>query len=91
MDLDGDGYLSPYELEWFWEAQQEECEVSIEFPVIYLQLHEMIKPAQANKISLRDLKRSKLGAQFFDILFDKEKLLQQEYEAQIYDKMRETP
>jgi len=37
LDIDGDGYLSAYELEYFWEEQEQEYGIPFEY--IYLQLY----------------------------------------------------
>ena len=43
-----------------------------------LQMLDMIRPATANKISLRDLKRCKMTPIFFDTFFNLEKYLDHE-------------
>uniref|UniRef100_A0A5S6R4C2 EF-hand domain-containing protein n=1 Tax=Trichuris muris TaxID=70415 RepID=A0A5S6R4C2_TRIMR len=82
MDLDGDGYLSIYELEYFYEEQAMRLE-AIEicapaFTDILCQMLDLVKPREKEKISLRDLKRCSHAAYFFDTFLNREKYLQLE-------------
>ncbi|KFD49874.1 hypothetical protein M513_09203 [Trichuris suis] len=82
MDLDGDGYLSIYELEHFYEEQamrleeMEFCPPS--FADILCQMLDLVKPREKDKISLRDLKRCMHAPFFFDTFLNREKYLQLE-------------
>ncbi|XP_059488250.1 uncharacterized protein LOC132204029 isoform X3 [Neocloeon triangulifer] len=82
MDLDGDGYLSMYELEYFYEEQLQRMEAigmdTLPFEDCLCQMLDMIRPEVSGKISLRDLKRCKLSPLFFDTFFNLEKFLDHE-------------
>ncbi|XP_017863905.1 PREDICTED: uncharacterized protein LOC108614337 [Drosophila arizonae] len=82
MDVDGDGVLSMYELEYFYEEQQQRMEgIGIEclpFEDCLCQMLDMIKPANRDSITLGDLKRCKMTHVFFDTFFNLEKYLDHE-------------
>lgn len=82
MDIDGDGVLSMYELEYFYEEQQQRMEsIGIEtlpFEDCLCQMLDMIKPARRDCITLGDLKRCKMTHVFFDTFFNLEKYLDHE-------------
>ncbi|TDG46924.1 hypothetical protein AWZ03_006628 [Drosophila navojoa] len=82
MDIDGDGVLSMYELEYFYEEQQQRMEgIGIEclpFEDCLCQMLDMIKPANRDSITLGDLKRCKMTHVFFDTFFNLEKYLDHE-------------
>ncbi|XP_063743451.1 serine/threonine-protein phosphatase 2A regulatory subunit B'' subunit beta isoform X2 [Eleginops maclovinus] len=82
MDLDGDGVLSMYELEYFYEDQCQKLEtMAIEplpFEDFLCQMLDLVKPEVEGKITLRDLKRCKLSHIFFDTFFNIEKYLDHE-------------
>ncbi|XP_046668421.1 uncharacterized protein LOC124359585 isoform X4 [Homalodisca vitripennis] len=82
MDLDGDGYLSMYELEYFYDEQLQRMEaIGIEclpFEDCLCQMLDMIRPQIPDKISLADLKRCKMTPIFFDTFFNLEKYLDHE-------------
>ncbi|XP_008483723.2 serine/threonine-protein phosphatase 2A regulatory subunit B'' subunit beta-like isoform X1 [Diaphorina citri] len=82
MDLDGDGYLSMYELEYFYDEQLQRMDaIGIEclpFEDCLCQMLDMIKPEVPGKISLQDLKRCKMTRIFFDTFFNLEKYLDHE-------------
>ncbi|CAG0886984.1 unnamed protein product [Cyprideis torosa] len=82
MDLDGDGYLSMYELHWFYQEQMERLEAlgieATSFQDTLCQMLDMVRPAERDKISLSDLKRSPLTPVFFDTFFNLEKYLEHE-------------
>lgn len=82
MDVDGDGLLSMYELEYFYEEQQQRMEsIGIEilpFVDCLCQMLDMVKPRQPGYISLGDLKKCKLTNVFFDTFLNLEKFLQHE-------------
>ncbi|XP_078039720.1 uncharacterized protein LOC144471498 isoform X1 [Augochlora pura] len=82
MDLDGDGYLSMYELEYFYDEQLRRMEAigleTLPFEDCLCQMLDMIKPATPGKISLSDLKRCKMTSIFFDTFFNLEKYLDHE-------------
>ncbi|XP_008550517.1 uncharacterized protein LOC103573275 [Microplitis demolitor] len=82
MDLDGDGYLSMYELEYFYEEQLHRMEAigleTLPFEDCLCQMLDMIKPKIPGKISLSDLKKCKMTSIFFDTFFNLEKYLDHE-------------
>ncbi|XP_054887527.1 serine/threonine-protein phosphatase 2A regulatory subunit B'' subunit beta isoform X2 [Poeciliopsis prolifica] len=82
MDLDGDGVLSMYELEFFYDEQCQKLEaLAIEplpFEDCLCQMLDLVKPEVEDKITLRDLKRCKLAHIFFDTFFNIEKYLSHE-------------
>ncbi|XP_030059746.1 serine/threonine-protein phosphatase 2A regulatory subunit B'' subunit beta isoform X2 [Microcaecilia unicolor] len=82
MDLDGDGVLSMYELEYFYEEQCQKMEnMAIEplpFEDCLCQMLDLVKPHCVGKITLRDLKNCKQANVFFDTFFNLEKYLDHE-------------
>ncbi|TKS66922.1 PP2A subunit B isoform PR48 [Collichthys lucidus] len=82
MDLDGDGLLSMYELEYFYEEQCQKLETMAIEPLPFedclCQMLDLVKPEVEGKITLRDLKRCKLSHVFFDTFFNIEKYLDHE-------------
>ncbi|MGH0134425.1 UNVERIFIED_CONTAM: hypothetical protein FKN15_075464, partial [Acipenser sinensis] len=82
MDLDGDGVLSMYELEYFYEEQCQKLEnMAIEplpFEDCLCQMLDLVKPECEGKITLHDLKKCKLSHIFFDTFFNIEKYLDHE-------------
>nr|XP_019956291.1 PREDICTED: serine/threonine-protein phosphatase 2A regulatory subunit B'' subunit beta-like isoform X1 [Paralichthys olivaceus] len=82
MDLDGDGVLSMYELEYFYEEQCQKLEAMAIEPLPFedclCQMLDLVKPEVEGKITLRDLKRCKLSHIFYDTFFNIEKYLDHE-------------
>ncbi|XP_053600846.1 uncharacterized protein LOC128669773 isoform X1 [Plodia interpunctella] len=82
MDVDGDGYISMYELEYFYEEQMQRMEAigieTLPFNDCLCQMLDMVHPAEDGKITLTDLKRCKLTPIFFDTFFNLEKYLDHE-------------
>ncbi|GBP18567.1 hypothetical protein EVAR_13028_1 [Eumeta japonica] len=82
MDLDGDGYLSMFELEYFYEEQMQRMEAigieTLPFIDCLCQMLDMVRPAVEGKIALSDLKKCKLTPIFFDTFFNLEKYLDHE-------------
>ncbi|XP_072300993.1 serine/threonine-protein phosphatase 2A regulatory subunit B'' subunit beta isoform X1 [Eucyclogobius newberryi] len=82
MDLDGDGVLSMYELEYFYDEQCQKLEAMAIEPVPFedclCQMLDLVKPEVTEKITLQDLKRCKLAHIFFDTFFNIEKYLEHE-------------
>ncbi|XP_055492441.1 serine/threonine-protein phosphatase 2A regulatory subunit B'' subunit beta isoform X3 [Leucoraja erinacea] len=82
LDLDGDGVLSMYELDYFYEEQCKKLEcMSIEplpFEDCLCQLLDLVKPECEGKITLHDLKKCKMANLFFDTLFNIDKYLEHE-------------
>lgn len=86
MDLDGDGVLSMFELEHFYEEQCRRLDsMAIEalpFEDCLCQMLDLVKPQTEGRITLRDLKRCKLAGVFFDTFFNIEKYLDHEQKEQ---------
>ncbi|XP_058150977.1 serine/threonine-protein phosphatase 2A regulatory subunit B'' subunit alpha isoform X2 [Dasypus novemcinctus] len=82
MDVDGDGVLSMYELEYFYEEQCERMEAMgiepLPFHDLLCQMLDLVKPATNGKITLRDLKRCRMAHIFYDTFFNLEKYLDHE-------------
>ncbi|KAM9319230.1 serine/threonine-protein phosphatase 2A regulatory subunit B'' subunit beta-like [Gastrophryne carolinensis] len=82
MDLDGDGVLSMYELEYFYEEQCQKMEsMAIEplsFEDCLCQMLDLVKPECEGKISLHDLKKCKQANLFFDTFLNLDKYLDHE-------------
>ncbi|NWI46400.1 P2R3A phosphatase, partial [Picathartes gymnocephalus] len=82
MDLDGDGVLSMYELEYFYEEQCERMEVMgiepLPFQDLLCQMLDLVKPEREGKVTLRDLKRCRMAHVFFNTFFNLEKYLDNE-------------
>uniref|UniRef100_A0A3Q4BAV5 EF-hand domain-containing protein n=1 Tax=Mola mola TaxID=94237 RepID=A0A3Q4BAV5_MOLML len=82
MDTDGDGVLSMFELEYFYEEQCERMErMGIEplpFQDLLCQMLDLVKPENQGKITLSDLKRCRMAHIFFDTFFNLEKYLDHE-------------
>ncbi|NXA55398.1 P2R3A phosphatase, partial [Nothocercus julius] len=82
MDLDGDGVLSMYELEYFYEEQCERMEVMgiepLPFHDLLCQMLDLVKPERDGKVTLRDLKRCRMAHVFFNTFFNLEKYLDNE-------------
>ncbi|KAM6912334.1 serine/threonine-protein phosphatase 2A regulatory subunit B'' subunit alpha isoform 1-T1 [Xenentodon cancila] len=82
MDMDGDGVLSMFELEYFYEEQCERMErMGIEplpFQDLLCQMLDLVKPENPGKITLGDLKRCRMAHIFFDTFFNLEKYLDHE-------------
>jgi len=77
-DLDLDGYLSMYELETFYKDQVSRLvHMNLEpipFSYILCQMLDMMMPDKHTRISLIDIKKCKMGANLFNILFDMNKV-----------------
>ncbi|KAM4821592.1 serine/threonine-protein phosphatase 2A regulatory subunit B'' subunit alpha isoform 2-T4 [Thomomys bottae] len=82
MDVDGDGILSMYELEYFYEEQCERMEAMgiepLPFHDLLCQMLDLVKPASDGRITLRDLKRCRMAHIFYDTFFNLEKYLDHE-------------
>ncbi|XP_058061664.1 uncharacterized protein LOC131211980 [Anopheles bellator] len=82
MDVDGDGALSMYELEYFYEEQQHRMESlgieTLPFEDCLCQMLDMLKPATPGCVTLADLKRCKMTPIFFDTFFNLEKYMEHE-------------
>ncbi|XP_053518826.1 serine/threonine-protein phosphatase 2A regulatory subunit B'' subunit beta isoform X1 [Artibeus jamaicensis] len=87
MDLDGDGALSMFELQHFYEEQSRRLEgmgiEALPFEDCLCQMLDLVQPECAGRITLRDLKRCKLAYVFFDTFFNIEKYLDHEQREQV--------
>ncbi|KAL0797326.1 hypothetical protein Bca101_052500 [Brassica carinata] len=79
IDLDGNGVITPNEIQFFFEEQLHRMESITQEPVhfndILCQIIDMIKPEMENCITLQDLKGSKLSGNVFNILFNLNKFM----------------
>mmetsp|Transcript_7932 Transcript_7932/g.26910 ORF Transcript_7932/g.26910 Transcript_7932/m.26910 type:complete len:688 (-) Transcript_7932:403-2466(-) len=80
VDLDGDGYISGFELAHFYTEQHARMMSMGQEPVLLgdvaCQLFDMVRPAEpARGVSLADLKRSSFAGRFLDVLFNLNKFL----------------
>jgi serine/threonine-protein phosphatase 2A regulatory subunit B'' len=82
LDMDGDGVLSLFELEYFYEEQQARLQsVAMESLALrdtLCQLLDLVKPAAALSVTVADLKRCQLAPVFFDTLFNLAKFVLRE-------------
>lgn len=82
MDLNGDGYISLYEMEYFYEEQMRKLELLDIEPLPFIDcvcsMLDMIRPAKTDCVSLSDLKRCGLAPIFFDTFLNVEKYLEHE-------------
>jgi len=82
MDIDGDGYISMYEMEYFYYEQTKRLELmnieALPFLDSACQILDLVNPKEKNKISLSDLKRTKMATIFFDTFINLEKYLEHE-------------
>ncbi|CAG7816149.1 unnamed protein product [Allacma fusca] len=82
LDIDGDGVLSPYELQYFYQEQENRIESlgiePLDFANIYCQMVDMLRCSPTG-IRLTDLKRNpQLAATCFNTLFNLDKYLDHE-------------
>ncbi|KAJ4722736.1 Serine/threonine-protein phosphatase 2A regulatory subunit B'' subunit alpha [Melia azedarach] len=79
IDLDGNGLLTPNEMQFFYEEQLHRMECMAQEPVLFedilCQIVDMIGPENEGYITLRDLKGSKLSGNVFNILFNLNKFI----------------
>ncbi|KAK2566527.1 Serine/threonine-protein phosphatase 2A regulatory subunit B'' subunit beta [Acropora cervicornis] len=82
MDMDGDGILSMYELEYFYSEQVSKMEAlgieTMVFEDCLCQILDMVKPKVEGCIKLSDLKNCKLAYIFFNTFFNLDKYLEHE-------------
>ena len=82
MDMDGDGIISLYEMEYFYTDQKNRLEeLGAEMPAfvdLACQMLDLVKPAVNNQITLSDIKRCKLGYIFFNTFTNLDKYLEYE-------------
>lgn len=82
LDVDGDGVLSMYELEYFYEEQCERMEAMgiepLPFHDLLCQMLDLVKPDRDGRVTLRDLKRCRMAHVFYNTFFNLEKYLDNE-------------
>ncbi|XP_064614915.1 serine/threonine-protein phosphatase 2A regulatory subunit B'' subunit beta-like isoform X2 [Liolophura sinensis] len=82
MDLDGDGVISMYEMEYFYEEQMQKMEAlgieKLPFQDALCQMLDLVKPSREGQITLSDLKACKLTNIFFDTFLNLDKFLDHE-------------
>jgi len=82
LDMDGDGVLSLFELEYFYEEQQARLQAvameSLSVCDTMCQVLDFVHPAQPYTVTLADLKQCKLAPLFFDTLFNLAKYIVRE-------------
>lgn len=79
VDLDGNGSIDPTEMKYFYQEQLQRMECIsqevVSFADVVCQLHDMIKPDKEGRFTLKDLRRSPLASNFFNILFNLNKFI----------------
>ncbi|CAI9740312.1 serine/threonine-protein phosphatase 2A regulatory subunit B subunit beta-like isoform X3 [Octopus vulgaris] len=82
MDIDGDGVLSIYEMEYFYEEQMHKMEAlgieKLQFEDCLCQMLDLVCPEVPEKITLHDLKSCKMSDVFYDTFFNLDKFLDHE-------------
>ena len=82
LDMDADGVLSLFELEYYYEEMQKRLGmVAVETLALHdtlCQILDFVNPGGALAITLADLRRCKLAPQFFDTLFNMAKFVTRE-------------
>ncbi|EDV21934.1 uncharacterized protein TRIADDRAFT_29944 [Trichoplax adhaerens] len=90
MDLDGDGYLSTYELEYFYNEQYCRMESlgveAVKFEDLLCQMIDLVKPKIENTITVRDIKACGLGHIFFNAFVNFSKFMEYEQRDPFADK-----
>ncbi|XP_077252857.1 serine/threonine protein phosphatase 2A regulatory subunit B''beta-like [Tasmannia lanceolata] len=79
IDLDGNGVLTPNEMQFFYEEQLHRMECMAQEPVLFedilCQMVDMIEPEKECHFTLRDLRGCKLSGNVFNILFNLNKFM----------------
>ncbi|XP_020588881.1 probable serine/threonine protein phosphatase 2A regulatory subunit B''delta [Phalaenopsis equestris] len=79
IDLDGNGILTPNEMQFFYDEQLHRMECMAQEPVLFedilCQMVDMIAPENESYLTLRDLKGCKLSGNIFNILFNLNKFM----------------
>jgi len=82
VDLDGDGYIRPHEMEYFYKEQihRMDClaQEVIQFSDVLCQMSDMVKPKEEGKVSLLDLRNCGQAGIFLNVLFNLTKFIQSE-------------
>ena len=80
VDVDGDGTLTPPEMQYFYEEQLHRMECLSQEPVAFsdvlCQLHDMLSPEREGAFTMRDLRRRRsMAGTLFNILFNLNKFV----------------
>ncbi|KAJ2787207.1 Serine/threonine-protein phosphatase 2A regulatory subunit B'' subunit alpha [Coemansia interrupta] len=85
LDLDGDGILSLYELEYFYDEQMNRMEESVTGDIVIIsdlmcQLSDMVRPEREGMFTLKDLRRAppSLMPMFFDAFMNLNRFVEHE-------------
>ncbi|KAL8595981.1 hypothetical protein ACOMHN_018293 [Nucella lapillus] len=82
MDLDGDGVISMFEMEHFYEEQMAKMEAlgieKLPFTDCLCQMFDLVRPRVEERITLSDLKNCRMADIFFDTFFNLDKFLEHE-------------
>ncbi|KAJ1719250.1 Serine/threonine-protein phosphatase 2A regulatory subunit B'' subunit alpha [Coemansia erecta] len=85
LDLDGDGILSLYELEYFYDEQMSRMEESVAGDIVLIsdlmcQLSDMVRPEREGMFTLKDLRRApaSLMPMFFDAFMNLNRFVEHE-------------
>ncbi|GAB5372540.1 hypothetical protein AAMO2058_001674400 [Amorphochlora amoebiformis] len=78
LDIDGDGVIAAYELEYFFSEQQARLQQlsqeEVQFTDVLCQLNDMIKPNVENHFTKKDIRSTKMATPFFNIIFNLSKV-----------------
>lgn len=79
IDLDGNGIITPAEMQFFYEEQLHRMECMAQEPVLFedilCQIVDMVAPENKTHFTLGDIKACKLSANVFNILFNLNKFM----------------
>ncbi|XP_051116180.1 serine/threonine protein phosphatase 2A regulatory subunit B''beta-like [Andrographis paniculata] len=79
IDLDGNGYITRNEMQFFYEEQLHRMECMAQEPVLFedilCQIVDMINPQDQSYFTVQDFKRSKLSGSVLNILFNLNKFM----------------
>ncbi|KNC54315.1 uncharacterized protein AMSG_12341 [Thecamonas trahens ATCC 50062] len=82
VDMDGDGFISIYEMEYLFQEQIYRMNClnldEVPFEDLLCQLLDLVKPADPSRITLSDLKRCGQAQIFFNALFNLNKFINHE-------------
>uniref|UniRef100_A0A9J2PII0 EF-hand domain-containing protein n=1 Tax=Ascaris lumbricoides TaxID=6252 RepID=A0A9J2PII0_ASCLU len=82
LDLDGDGFLSLYEMEYFYNGVKSKMDQhnidSMRFDDVVCNLLDLVRPRQPNVITLSDLKKCSMCTRFFNTFINWVKYYEQE-------------
>ncbi|PKU73946.1 serine/threonine protein phosphatase 2A regulatory subunit B''beta isoform X1 [Dendrobium catenatum] len=79
IDLDGNGIITPAEIQFFYEEQLHRMECMTQEPVLFedilCQIVDMVAPENETHFTLSDIKACKLSGNVFNILFNLNKFM----------------